>query len=152
MPYPAKPTTGFSVSTTGPLLLFDGVCNLCDRSVQFVLDHESAGEIRFASLQSRVGRAVLAEHGLAGADIDSVVFVVNGRALVQSDAALAVAARLEAPWRWLALGRFVPHSLRDRAYTWVARNRYRWFGTREACRLPSAETRARFLDADELAA
>ncbi len=136
----------------GPLLLFDGVCNLCDRSVQFVLDHEPAGSIRFASLQSDVGRETLAAYGLDTDDIDSVVFVDRGRAYIQSDAALAVAARLRAPWRWLVLGRAVPRPARDAAYGWIARNRYRWFGTRDACRVPTPQTRARFLDADELMA
>ena len=134
---------------SGPLLLFDGVCNLCDRSVQFVLDHEPGGGIQFASLQSEVGRVALAEHGLDAEAIDSVVFIDQGRARVQSDAALAVAARLDAPWKWLALGRVVPRTIRDGVYDWVARNRYRWFGTRDACRLPTPQTRARFLDADE---
>ena len=138
--------------TLGPLLLFDGVCNLCDRSVQFVLKHEAAESIQFASLQSEVGRAALAEHGLDVETIDSVVFIEGGHAYVQSDAALAVAARLDAPWRWLARSRAVPRSVRDRVYDWIARHRYRWFGTRDACRLPTPETRARFLDADELLA
>lgn len=134
-----------------PILLFDGVCNLCDQSVQFVLDHEPEGRIQFASLQSDVGQELLTEHELDGNDIDSVVLIEQGRAYTQSDAALRVASRLNGPWKWIALGRFVPRVLRDWAYRYVARNRYRWFGTRDACRLPTAETRSRFLDAEELA-
>ena len=152
MPYPAASDIGFSMPTPGPLLLFDGVCTLCDRSIQFVLDHEPAGEIRFASLQSEAGRAALAEHGLDTDVTDSVVFIDQGRAQTRSDAALAVAARLDTPWRWLGWSRVLPRSLRDHVYDWVARNRYRWFGTRASCRMPNVETRARFLDADELAA
>ncbi len=135
----------------GPILLFDGVCNVCDRSVQFVLDHDSRGTVRFASLQSDVGRRLLAQHGI-DAEVDSVVLVEGGRAHVRSDAALATARLLDAPWRWLAVARIVPRGVRDTVYDWIARNRYRWFGTRDACRIPTPEVRARFLDADEVAA
>lgn len=134
-----------------PVLLFDGVCTLCDHSVQFVLEHEPGREIHFASLQSRVGQQLLAEHRLDADDIDSVVFVDGGRAYVRSDAALRVASRLDAPWKWLAAAGIVPRALRNWVYDTVARNRYRWFGTRDACRLPTPETRARFLDANETA-
>ncbi|WP_420455862.1 thiol-disulfide oxidoreductase DCC family protein [Rubrivirga sp.] len=139
------------MSDDGPTLLFDGVCTLCDRSVQFVLDHESVASFRFASLQSEVGRQLLARCGLDGASTDSVVLVENGTCHVRSEAAWRVAARLDAPWRWIALGRWVPRSVRDRVYDVVARNRYRWFGTRDECRLPEPGVRERFLDADELA-
>ncbi len=135
----------------GPVLLFDGVCSLCDRAVQVVLDHEPAGRIQFASLQSEIGRKLLADHGIDADDTDSVVFVDRGRAYVRSDAALQVAARLDAPWKWLVVGRLVSRPVRDRVYDYVARNRYRWFGTRDACRLPTPQTRARFLDAGETA-
>lgn len=133
----------------GPILLFDGVCTLCDHAVQFVLDHEPDGQIQFASLQSSVGRALLAAHGVDPESIDSVVFVDRGRAYLQSDAALRVASRLTWPWRGATVGRVLPRAVRDRMYAYVARNRYRWFGTRDACRIPTPETRARFLDADE---
>ena len=132
----------------GPILLFDGVCNICDRSVQFVLDHDAAGAVRFASLQSRVGRELLAAHGVPP-ETDSVVLIADGQAHVRSDAALATAARLDAPWRWLAAARIVPRPVRDAVYDWIARNRTRWFGTREACRIPTPDVRARFLDAGE---
>lgn len=135
----------------GPILLFDGVCNLCDRSVQFVLDHDVKGVIRFASLQSEVGRRLAGQCGIDTATVDSLVFVEGGRCHVRSEAALGVARHLDAPWRWLTASRVLPRPLRDRAYDWVARNRYRWFGTRDACRVPTPDVRRRFLDADELA-
>lgn len=133
----------------GPVLLFDGVCNLCDRSVQFVLDHDPEGAFRFASLQSAVGRRLTSDCELEG--VDSVVLIEDGRCHVRSEAAWRIARRLEAPWRWAALGRALPRALRDRLYDWVARRRYRWFGTRESCRLPTPGVRDRFLDADEVA-
>ena len=135
----------------GPILLFDGVCNLCDRSVQFVLDHESAGTFRFASLQSEVAGRLLERCGVADVSMDSVVLVEDGKCHVRSEAAWRVAARLDAPWRWMALGRWVPRGIRDRLYDAVARRRYRWFGTRDECRLPEPGVRERFLDAHELA-
>ena len=134
-----------------PILLFDGVCNLCDHSVQFVLDHDPRDVFRFASLQSEVGKALLGTCGLDPEALDSVVLVDDGVCYVRSEAAWRIATRLDAPWRWLAATRVIPRGLRDVVYDWVARNRYRWFGTREACRIPTPETRARFLDAAELA-
>ena len=135
----------------GPILLFDGVCNLCDHSVQFVLDHDASGAFRFASLQSEVGRQLVGQCGMDPDVLDSIVLVENGRCYVRSDAAWRVAQRLDAPWRWAAVGRVVPRGLRDRIYDWVARNRYRWFGTRDACRIPTPDVRSRFLDAAQLA-
>jgi len=136
---------------SGPVLLFDGVCTLCDRSVQFVLDRDRAGVIQFASLQSAVGQRLTARCGIDTAAVDSLVFVDGGGCHVRSEAALRVAGYLTPPWRWGAVARVIPRGMRDRAYDWIARHRYRWFGTREACRIPTPEVRGRFLDADELA-
>lgn len=133
-----------------PILLFDGVCSLCDRSVQFVLDHEPAGVIRFASLQSTAGRDAMTACGLDPETVASVVFVEAGVCHLRSDAALRVASHLSAPWRWLSAARAVPRPVRDRVYDWVASHRYQWFGTMPACRVPTPQTRARFLDADEI--
>ena len=135
----------------GPILLFDGVCNLCDRSVQFVLDHDADRVFRFASLQSEVGRALIGRCGLDPESLDSVVLFAAGQCHVRSEAAWRIAGQLDAPWSWLAATRLIPRRGRDVVYNWVARNRYRWFGTREACRIPTPEVRARFLDAAELA-
>lgn len=132
-----------------PLLLFDGECALCDHCVQFVLDHDREGRVHFASLQSDLGRRVVAECRLAIGDTDSVVLVEEGVCHVRSDAALRVAEYLDAPWRWLAVARIVPRSVRDAVYRWVARHRYRWFGARVECRIPSAETRSRFVGLDD---
>ena len=134
-----------------PILLFDGVCTLCDRSVQFILDHDSAEAFRFASLQSNVGRRLLESHSLDPDRLDSVVLVKGADVYERSEAAWRIAARLDAPWRWAAVGRWIPRVIRDWLYDGVAENRYRWFGTREACRMPRPGERERFLDADELA-
>ncbi|MEW5927897.1 MAG: thiol-disulfide oxidoreductase DCC family protein [Gemmatimonadota bacterium] len=129
----------------GAVVLFDGVCNLCNGSVQFIVRHDPAGRFRFASLQSEAGQALLRRHGLDPTDLFSVILVEGGRAYARSDAALRIARGLTGPWRAAGALRAVPRPLRDAAYGWVARNRYRWFGKQEACMIPTPELRARFL-------
>ena len=130
----------------GPVVLFDGECALCDASVQFVLEHDSTGRFRFASLQSATGRRLAAEHGIDAAALDTLVLITATGARVRSDAVLGIAHGLGLPWS-LAWGlRRIPRPLRDAVYKLVARNRTRFFGRLDACRLPTPETRARFLD------
>ena len=137
------------MTNDGPILLFDGVCNLCSKTVQFIVEHERAPTIRFCAIQSEAGRALLEEHGMmhvvAEADPDSLVFLEGGRAHERSTGALRVAAHLKAPWRWGRVGLFVPRVLRDLVYRVVAKNRYRWFGKTDSCLVPSKELRSRFL-------
>lgn len=129
----------------GAVVLFDGVCNLCNGSVQFIVRHDPAGRFRFASLQSEAGQALLRRHGLDPDDLFSVILVEGGRAYARSDAALRIARGLSGPLKAAGALRVVPRPLRDAVYGWVARNRYRWFGRREACMIPTPELRARFL-------
>lgn len=128
-----------------PVLLFDGVCNLCNASVQWVIRHDPQGKIRFASLQSGAGQQLLAQHGLPTTDFDSVVMIENGKALTRSDVPLRILELLGGRWRWAAPLRWVPKPLRDAVYKVVAKNRYRWFGRRVSCMLPTKELKARFL-------
>ncbi len=128
-----------------PVLLFDGVCNLCNASVQWVLKHDRAGQFRFAALQSDVGRQLLTKHGMDADAFDTVVLVVGDRLYTRSDAALEIVRRLGGGWAWLSIFRWVPRPLRNAVYNWVARNRYRWFGREEACWLPRPEWKSRFL-------
>ncbi|MBT9391544.1 thiol-disulfide oxidoreductase DCC family protein [Hymenobacter sp. NST-14] len=129
------------------IILFDGVCNLCNGFVQFVLKHDAAGRFRFAALQSEAGQALLREYGLpTPAEPDSVVLVAEGRPYTHSAAALGILARLNGRWAALArVGQWLPRPLRDAGYRFIARNRYRWFGRQEACWLPTPELQARFL-------
>lgn len=136
-----------------PVLLYDGSCGLCARSVQFVLNNEHGSRVlRFATLQGRHGAAALAATpALEG--VDSVIWLQplpNGQAprvLVRSDAVLAVMRHLGGPWTWLArLGGLVPRMSRDALYRIVARYRYRVFGKEQACLLPTPEQRTRFID------
>ena len=130
-----------------PTVLFDGVCNLCNASVQYIIDRDPSAVFRFASLQSEAGRRVLEAVGAAlpEGDPESVLLVEDGRLYERSDAALRIARRLTGPVRLAAAFLLVPHVLRDPLYRFVARNRYRWFGKSESCRLPTPELRGRFL-------
>ena len=129
----------------GPVVLYDGTCGLCDRSVQLILRHDRRGRFRFAALQSDVGRALLARHGLPVNALDTVVLVEDGRAWVKSAAALRIARGMDAPWPALRALGIVPRPVRDFVYDRVAKRRYRIFGRVDACMLPRPEVRARFL-------
>ncbi len=128
-----------------PVLLFDGVCNLCNASVQWILTHDRRGVFRFAALQSENGQALLRQFGLDQEKFDSVVLVHNDRIFLRSDAPLEFVRHLGGAWPRLYGFKIIPRFLRDAIYNWIARNRYRWFGRREACMLPRPEWKARFL-------
>ncbi|OIK21886.1 thiol-disulfide oxidoreductase DCC family protein [Bacillus amyloliquefaciens] len=127
------------------VLLFDGVCNLCNGAVQFIIKRDPAGLISFASLQSDTARELLASEGLPTEQFDSMIFIENGQIYRKSQAVLKVARHLRGAWRLSAVFFAVPRPLRDRVYSFIARRRYKWFGKREACMLPSPEIKNRFL-------
>jgi predicted DCC family thiol-disulfide oxidoreductase YuxK len=128
-----------------PILLFDGVCNLCNASVQWVLLHDKKGVFRFAAQQSEAGQELLKRHGRHTSTFDSVVLVDGDRIYIQSDAAIEVAVRLGGIWRLMGIFKIVPKVVRNGIYDWIARNRFRWFGKREQCMLPRPEWKERFL-------
>lgn len=140
-----------SSAAEAPVLLYDGLCGLCDGTVQFVLRHDRRDVLRFATLQGDYASEVRARHPEL-ADVDSLVLVepASGpraeRVRVRSDAALAVGREMGGAWRLAGLLRVVPAFLRDAVYDGVARNRLRWFGRRHACRVPEPGVRPRFLD------
>ncbi len=127
------------------VVLFDGVCNLCNGSVNFIIDRDPDGYFRFASLQSEEAEAIMRRAGSSGTTLESIVLVEGDRVFRRSDAVLRIARKLKGPWPALALFTVVPRPIRDRVYDWIARNRYRWFGKRDTCRIPTPELRARFL-------
>ena len=129
----------------GAILLFDGVCNLCHGTVQWVIARDPQARFRFASLQSDAGRALLARHGLPDGALDTVVLVDGAARFTKSDAAIEVARRLGGWYRLAVLARLVPRPLRDAVYDWVARNRYARWGKSDACWVPTPELRERFL-------
>lgn len=130
---------------TNPIVLFDGVCNLCNGSIQFLIKRDPQARFRFASLQSETGQKLQADLGMDPQALDSVVLVEGDRWYKESDAALRIARSLPGAWKLLAAFRIVPRPLRDAVYRWIARNRYRWFGKAETCWLPTPELRGRFL-------
>lgn len=127
------------------LVLFDGVCNLCNAGVNFIIDRDPAGYYKFAALQSEAAHPYLDPAGRTAAAPETMLLVEDGHLYRRSDAALRIARHLSGLWPACYVFIVLPRPLRDALYDVIARNRYRWFGQREACRLPTPELRARFL-------
>lgn len=127
-----------------PIVLFDGVCHLCDRSVRFVLERDLNARFHFAPLQSVPGRKLLEKHGLPPDSIDGVVLIDRGTVHTKSSAALRIVGQLSFPWWTGILFLGIPKPLRDAVYGIVARHRYRWFGKRDACMAPDPRWKDRF--------
>lgn len=127
------------------IILFDGVCNLCNTAVQFVIRRDNTSHFLFASLQSEEGKKILAEKNLPVNEIYSFLLVENGKVYNRSTAALKVFSKLKGLWRLLYGFIIVPKFIRDGIYQVVAKNRYQWFGKKNECMIPSPELRARFL-------
>lgn len=129
------------------LVLFDGVCNLCSGSVQFIIKRDPKAKYRFASLQSVTGQKYLNEFNLNPTELHSIILVrADGRWLQRSDAALEIARNLSGGWPLFYVFKVIPRLLRDPVYNWIARNRYAWFGKMDACWLPTLELKSRFVD------
>lgn len=128
-----------------PIIVFDALCLLCSANARFILRHDRKRRFRLASMQSEAGAALYRRFGIDPADPETLILVEGGRARRDSDAVLAIWSGLGWPWRAAAAARVVPAALRDPLYQWVARNRYRWFGRRETCWLPTPELADRFL-------
>ena len=133
-------------STAPPVILFDGICNLCNASVDFVIKRDRQELFRFASLQGKAAQALLREYKLPSDTVNTVILVEGGKGYIRSTAALRIARHLPFPWPLLSLLLAVPPFIRDLVYDVVARNRHRWFGRADTCRVPAPELRARFLD------
>jgi len=127
------------------LILFDGVCNLCESSVQFILLRDEQAYFQFASLQSDSANKILTQHGLKTSNFDSIVLIENGKIYQRSDAALRIAKQLSGAWKLFYAFIIVPRFIRDAVYNIVAKNRYRWFGKKNECMLPKPEWKHRFL-------
>ena len=129
-----------------PVLFFDGVCNLCNRVVQFVIENERDENIRFAPLQSKAGFEFLHEHQLSTSDFNTFVLLEGDQFYTKSTAALKLLRRLKGGWSALYCLIIVPRFIRDFAYSIVSKNRYDWFGKKPRCMVPTAELQNRFLD------
>ncbi|PZD79189.1 thiol-disulfide oxidoreductase DCC family protein [Mesonia sp. K7] len=129
------------------IILFDGVCNLCNNTVDYVLRKDKKDIFRFASLQSELGQQLLKERGIDPNEVDSIVMIDPGKAYyVKSTAALKIAQQLGGGISFLHNFIFLPESFRNVVYDFVARNRYKWYGKRETCRMPTAEEKTKFLE------
>ncbi|TDW64576.1 putative DCC family thiol-disulfide oxidoreductase YuxK [Novosphingobium sp. PhB55] len=132
-------------AASGPIIVFDAMCVLCSANAAFVLRHDRAGRFRLASMQGEAGAALYRRFGIDPANPETLIVVEGDNVLRDSDAMLAIWAGLDRPWNALAALRIVPRKLRDPIYRWVARHRYRLFGKRSACWIPTAEHAARIL-------
>lgn len=144
-PATPDPAPGRAGAEAGPLVLYDGVCGLCARSVRWILRRERDHAIRFAPLQGETAAALRARYPRIPATLESVVYLDAGRVHLRSKAFLYAARHLRAPWRWAHAFRWLPALLLDLGYRLVAALRYRLFGKLDNCELPSLEHRARFL-------
>lgn len=132
------------------VVLFDGICGMCNATVQFLLKRDRRGALGYASLQSDVAHEVLARHGRDASDLDTVYVVTDfdtetEQVFARSRAVIRMVAALGGVYRAIMIGRILPAFVRDFLYDRIAKNRYRMFGKREACMVPSPEHRARFL-------
>jgi len=128
------------------IVIFDGVCNLCEFSVNFIFERDTAGQFYFTPAQSPLGSSLLKRFGINTSRLDTVVLVRDGLAFTRSAAAIEIASKLDKPWNLLTVFQAVPEPLRDMIYDQIAQNRYQLFGKKEACMLPSEALRKRFLE------
>jgi predicted DCC family thiol-disulfide oxidoreductase YuxK len=133
-----------SFDTSKPIIFFDGVCNLCNGSVQFVIRRDKEGKFRFASLQSDAGQEMLKNASLPENVFNSFLLYQDGRLYTRSTAALKVLSQLKG-WKWSGALQLVPPFIRNAVYNLIARNRYKWFGKKDECMIPTPELKSRFL-------
>ena len=128
-----------------PTVLFDGVCNFCDASINFVIGNDKRSYFRFAPLQSEAGARLQRQYGFDPSQLDTFVLIEGGKAYLRSTAALRIARRLGGVYPALYAAIVVPRPLRDILYNWFAKRRYRWFGRKDECMVPTADVKDRFL-------
>lgn len=128
------------------VILFDGVCNLCNSSVQFIIKRDPGAKFRFSSLQSDSAKQLLQQAGIDRMKADSVVLFKNAKVYTQSDAALHISKQLSGLWPIMYVLILIPRPIRNAVYNWIARNRYRWFGKKDQCMIPSPELKHRFFN------
>ncbi len=129
-----------------PVVLFDGVCNLCNGSVLFIIKRDPQSKLKFASLQSEFGAEQMKRFNLPPSALNSVLLIKGGNLFQKSNAALEIARMLDGMWPGMYAFKIVPLFIRDFIYDWIAKNRYRWFGKKEECMIPTPEMKARFVN------
>lgn len=128
------------------IVLFDGVCNLCNSSVNFIINHDKKGRFLFASLQSDAAKEILLQFPIKKTDFDTIVLIEQGKYYEKSTAIARICKRLDAPYKFLYFTVVIPQFIRDGLYNFFAKKRYKWYGKREECRIPTPELRNRFLN------
>jgi predicted DCC family thiol-disulfide oxidoreductase YuxK len=128
------------------VVLFDGVCNLCNGAVLFIIKRDRAAKFSFASLQSEYGQVQLKKFGLPVNELNTIFLIKGGKFFKKSDAALEITRGMSGLWPAFYVSKIVPKFIRDATYDWIAKNRYRWFGKQETCMIPTPELKGRFLD------
>lgn len=129
--------------TSHDLILFDGVCNFCNNSINLVIDNDPKGTFKFVPLQSPLGESLKHKYHLS--NIDSIVLISQDRAYTKSSAALKIARNMKGLWPILYVFVVLPPFLRNLVYDFIAKNRYKWFGKSESCRIPTPDLKERFL-------
>lgn len=132
------------------LVLFDGVCNLCDSIVNFIIKRDPKKKLKFTSLQSEIGESILLEYGYRADSLSSIVFLSGGKAFTKSRAVLEIMRHLPACWPLVYAFIIVPPFIRDWLYDFIAKNRYKWFGKVESCLLPTADLNSRFVKLENI--
>jgi len=127
-----------------PIILFDGVCNLCNGTVDFLMRHDYKKQFRFASIQSEAAQLLFRKFQIP-AETDSVILIKSNQVYFESDAGIEIAGMLHFPWKIGVIFRIVPKKMRDNIYRWIAKNRYRWFGKRDICRIPDPSEKESFI-------
>ena len=134
------------ISTNQNIVLYDGVCNFCNSSVNFIISHERQSELMFASLQSDIGQNLLRKYNEQTDDFESIIFIGDSGVSKKSKAAFKIAGFLKPPWSWLAIFRILPSFVTDFFYGIIAKNRYAIFGKADSCNIPTPALKSRFLD------
>ncbi len=134
------------IKENNSIILFDGVCNLCNNSVHFIIKRDKKKRFLFTSLQSDAARDILLQFQLKNSEMDSIIFIENGKIYQKSDAILKIVKHLNGIWKISYGFIIIPKFIRDYVYIIIAKNRYRWFGKREVCMIPTKELQMRFLD------
>ena len=134
---------------TKKIILFDGVCNLCNGAITFIIKRDKNDVFRYAPLQSKVGKNLAAKHKIDLDKVDSIILVTDQSAVAKSTAALRIAKHLSGGWPLLAVFFILPTFLRNAVYDFIARNRYKWFGKKDACMIPTPELKSKFLDYEQ---
>jgi predicted DCC family thiol-disulfide oxidoreductase YuxK len=133
------------LNSKNPIILFDGVCNFCNSSINFIIKQDKKNIFRFAALQSDAGQRLLKEYNIPATYFNSFILIAEGKVYKKSAASLWLSNKLSWYWKWTQIFWIVPKFIRDGVYNVIAKNRYKWFGKKESCMIPSPEVRERFL-------